>query len=60
MRGLGLQPGVGQLLTELTPKHEELMGTLEEQGDFVGVSHLMSQPVLYPAVEKSRPCLAVS
>lgn len=34
----GLQPGVGQLLMALVPRHEGLLGALEEQGDFAGVS----------------------
>lgn len=49
----GLQPGMGWLLTALTPKQEGLLGE-EEQGDFVGVSLLMSQPVLCFTVEKPR------
>lgn len=50
----GLQPGVGQLLMALTPSHEGHLGAQEEQGDFAGVSLLMSQPVLCSAVEKPR------
>ena len=46
MSSPGLQPWVGQLWTTLTSKHEGLLGALEEQGEIVGVSLLMSQPVL--------------